>query len=388
MWKRTDQDSRGTTRNTSYVGKRLETEFPSNTRFLACVIALAAAQYHDAEGGGPPQRGVPIPIRSARFQRLPSTRPIAPTQSVYPNQRIRRPVSFRPRGSGAEEPAGAAAVPYPSAKSRPIPTASAPAHLPEVKPVNEEPEEDERNRDTFRDDRDDDRSRSQETSETEEESEENVARAVANLGAVGSTGFSRTPSGVSAQGQPAPVQYRPSYQAVAPTNRGGTGPGSSTAGQYRTQPAKPNKPRKQVVEESFKQQQVKPPPKPVKTPQVYDSRGKKPVAQIIRRYRDDNPDGSITWGFENDDGSYKEELIGVDCITRGKYGYIDPDGIRREYTYETGIKCDEEQREEDEDNGGFVDYQENKLVLPSGKTIDLSTMGKKQARRPRPIYGQ
>lgn len=111
----------------------------------------------------------------------------------------------------------------------------------------------------------------------------------------------------------------------------------------------------------------------------------KNVLQIIRRYQHDNEDGSITWGFENDDGSYKEETIGVDCITSGKYGYIDPDGLRREYTYETGIKCDEEQREEEEENG-FVDYQENKLVLPDGKTIDLSSMGKKQARRPQFQY--
>ncbi|KAK0085242.1 hypothetical protein PV325_005532 [Microctonus aethiopoides] len=114
-------------------------------------------------------------------------------------------------------------------------------------------------------------------------------------------------------------------------------------------------------------------------------REKKPVAQIIRRWREDNDDGSITWGFENDDGSYKEEIIGIDCVTRGKYGYVDPDGIRREYTYETGIKCDEEEQQDDEDNG-FVDYQENKLVLPNGKTIDLSSMGKKQTRRPQPIY--
>lgn len=111
----------------------------------------------------------------------------------------------------------------------------------------------------------------------------------------------------------------------------------------------------------------------------------KNVLQIIRRYQHDNEDGSITWGFENDDGSYKEETIGVDCITSGKYGYIDPDGLRREYTYETGIKCDEEQREEEEENG-FVDYQENKLVLPDGKTIDLSSMGKKQTRRPQFQY--
>jgi len=67
---------------------------------------------------------------------------------------------------------------------------------------------------------------------------------------------------------------------------------------------------------------------------------KKPVAQILRKYREENEDGSITWGFENDDGSYKEEIIGIDCVTRGRYGYVDPDGMKREYTYETGIQCD------------------------------------------------
>ncbi|XP_058802321.1 uncharacterized protein LOC131670617 [Phymastichus coffea] len=119
----------------------------------------------------------------------------------------------------------------------------------------------------------------------------------------------------------------------------------------------------------------------------YEGRTKKPVAQVIRRYREETADGSIIWGFENDDGSFKEEIIGIDCITRGKYGYVDPDGVRREYTYETGIKCDEETQQQDQDIlNTFVDYQENKLVLPSGKTIDLSSMGKKQARRPQPIY--
>lgn len=49
-------------------------------------------------------------------------------------------------------------------------------------------------------------------------------------------------------------------------------------------------------------------------------REKKPVAQILRKYREENEDGTITWGFENDDGSFKEEIIGNDCITRGRYG--------------------------------------------------------------------
>ncbi|XP_046977827.1 pollen-specific leucine-rich repeat extensin-like protein 1 [Vanessa cardui] len=109
-----------------------------------------------------------------------------------------------------------------------------------------------------------------------------------------------------------------------------------------------------------------------------NSREKKPVAQIIRKYREENEDGSITWGFENDDGSFKEEVIGVDCITRGKYGYVDPDGLKREYNYETGIACDKAR--EDKEQKGFIDYQENKAVLPNGITIDLAAMGKKSKR--------
>lgn len=114
-------------------------------------------------------------------------------------------------------------------------------------------------------------------------------------------------------------------------------------------------------------------------------REKKPVAQILRKYRDENEDGTITWGFENDDGSYKEEVIGIDCVTRGRYGYVDPDGLKREYTYETGILCDPNNKngnEEDEEQKGYVDYQENKAVLPNGVQIDLANMGKNKSRRP------
>lgn len=81
----------------------------------------------------------------------------------------------------------------------------------------------------------------------------------------------------------------------------------------------------------------------------HNGRNKKPQVKILRKYRDDNPDGSITWGFENDDGTFKEETIGADCVIRGKYGYIDPDGNRREYTYETGLRCDLPQEEDDDD---------------------------------------
>lgn len=47
-----------------------------------------------------------------------------------------------------------------------------------------------------------------------------------------------------------------------------------------------------------------------------DHRQRKPVAQILRKYREEHEDGTITWGFENDDGSFKEESIGIDCVTR------------------------------------------------------------------------
>lgn len=124
-------------------------------------------------------------------------------------------------------------------------------------------------------------------------------------------------------------------------------------------------------------------------------REKKPVAQILRKYREENEDGTITWGFENDDGSFKEEIIGNDCVTRGRYGYIDPDGVKREYNYETGIQCDPNKRdledpEEDEDqdgktnlqdNGAYVDYQENQMVLPNGQRYNLNS-AKNKARRP------
>ncbi|XP_014213319.1 uncharacterized protein LOC106642910 [Copidosoma floridanum] len=163
-------------------------------------------------------------------------------------------------------------------------------------------------------------------------------------------------------------------------------------------PVRLSKPQQQLVERNeydlnearpvVKQRAQVAPKKSKPQADYYEGRTKKPVAQVIRRYREEMADGSILWGFENDDGSFKEEMIGIDCITRGKYGYVDPDGLKREYTYETGIKCDEEaQQQQDQDIlNTFVDYQENKLVLPNGKTIDLSSMGKKQARRPQPLY--
>lgn len=112
----------------------------------------------------------------------------------------------------------------------------------------------------------------------------------------------------------------------------------------------PQRPRAQNFDEQ----------RPHQKPHHSDDKPKKPVAQILRKYREENPDGSITWGFENDDGSFKEETIGIDCITRGIYGYIDPDGEKREYKYETGILCDPDKRDqEDEEDVEAEDYLAN-----------------------------
>lgn len=76
--------------------------------------------------------------------------------------------------------------------------------------------------------------------------------------------------------------------------------------------------------------QARPRPKPIQSRPIIEqnqiplserdtqqnNRRQRPVAQTIRKWREENEDGSITWGYENDDGSFKEELIGTDCITK------------------------------------------------------------------------
>ncbi|CAH1401895.1 unnamed protein product [Nezara viridula] len=136
------------------------------------------------------------------------------------------------------------------------------------------------------------------------------------------------------------------------------------------------------------QSQARPKPVPQEPlqsqPAAPGSRRGKPTSQVIKKYREDNADGSITWGFENDDGTFKEETIGTDCVTYGKYGYYDPDGVRREYTYSSGIPC--EKKDQDSiigaTNEGYIDYTNNKYVLPNGQEVALDSMAKNKARRP------
>lgn len=61
-----------------------------------------------------------------------------------------------------------------------------------------------------------------------------------------------------------------------------------------------------------------------------------------------NDDGSFTFGYEAADGSFKEETRGTDCVVRGKYGYVDPDGNKREFTYVSGNPCDPNAVQEEE----------------------------------------
>ncbi|KAK5649240.1 hypothetical protein RI129_000269 [Pyrocoelia pectoralis] len=91
----------------------------------------------------------------------------------------------------------------------------------------------------------------------------------------------------------------------------------------------------------------------VSAPHLKSSRGKEtakaPPVQTIRNYNKVNDDGSFTFGYEAADGSFKEETRGTDCVVRGKYGYVDPDGNKREFTYVSGNPCDPNAPKEEDD---------------------------------------
>lgn len=87
---------------------------------------------------------------------------------------------------------------------------------------------------------------------------------------------------------------------------------------------------------------------------------KAPPVQTIRNYNKVNDDGSFTFGYEAADGSFKEETRGTDCVVRGKYGYVDPDGNKREFTYVSGNPCDPNaQSAEEEEEKSEEESEEN-----------------------------
>ncbi len=80
-------------------------------------------------------------------------------------------------------------------------------------------------------------------------------------------------------------------------------------------------------------------------------------------------------------------------ITRGlllfRYGYVDPLGEVREFTYKSGIPCDPETKESLDQKKeaqprrtrlGYFDYRRNKYVLPSGKLVTVVVNKSNRAR--------
>ncbi|XP_058063632.1 PAX-interacting protein 1-like isoform X2 [Anopheles bellator] len=110
----------------------------------------------------------------------------------------------------------------------------------------------------------------------------------------------------------------------------------------------------------------------------HSNEGRAPPVQTIRNYSKVNDDGSFTFGYEAADGSFKEETRGTDCVVRGKYGYIDPDGNKREFTYVSGNPCDpnnpdgseedEADRAEQSDDAGGENVPQN---YPARRPVPL-----------------
>lgn len=117
-------------------------------------------------------------------------------------------------------------------------------------------------------------------------------------------------------------------------------------------------------------------------------------------YRVRHDDGSYTWGYKSGDGSFKEETIGADCITRGRYGYVDPFGEIQEFNYKSGVSCDPTvvaaaatARAEAAvrapaapapttraAKAGYYDYNSKRFVLPDGRKVTLVVNKANRAR--------
>ncbi|KAF7271499.1 uncharacterized protein LOC143201328 [Rhynchophorus ferrugineus] len=106
---------------------------------------------------------------------------------------------------------------------------------------------------------------------------------------------------------------------------------------------------------------------------------KTPPVQTIRNYNKVNDDGSFTFGYEAADGSFKEETRGTDCVVRGKYGYVDPDGNKREFTYVSGNPCDPNAPKEEEDLPESVEEEAGPANYPTSPIRPI------QRPAPRPV---
>lgn len=96
---------------------------------------------------------------------------------------------------------------------------------------------------------------------------------------------------------------------------------------------------------------------------------KAPPVQTIRNFNTINDDGSFTFGYEAADGSFKEETRGVDCVVRGKYGYIDPEGNKREFTYVSGNPCDPNNPDPEEDDRSIEEEDDSEENVPVRRPV-------------------
>ncbi|KAJ8970461.1 hypothetical protein NQ314_001213 [Rhamnusium bicolor] len=119
---------------------------------------------------------------------------------------------------------------------------------------------------------------------------------------------------------------------------------------------------------------------------------KSPPVQTIRNYNKVNDDGSFTFGYEAADGSFKEETRGTDCVVRGKYGYVDPDGNKREFTYVSGNPCDPNAPKEQDESPEESNETENENVPANYPIRPIQPLRRPSIRRPtyltRPQYVQ
>ncbi|XP_025195228.1 putative mediator of RNA polymerase II transcription subunit 26 [Melanaphis sacchari] len=130
----------------------------------------------------------------------------------------------------------------------------------------------------------------------------------------------------------------------------------------------------QLVQQRLKQQEQPP-------------QQKEPTAQTIRNFNKLNDDGSFTFGYEADDGSFKEETRGTDCVVRGKYGYVDPDGNKREFTYVQGNPCDPNATtaEDEEEQPGKPGEEEN---VPANIPVNAGRPKPKNSRPTTTLFQQ
>ncbi|XP_032515375.2 putative uncharacterized protein DDB_G0271606 [Danaus plexippus] len=112
------------------------------------------------------------------------------------------------------------------------------------------------------------------------------------------------------------------------------------------------------ADEEYEPRAVHRGPARIKSSQPLQEAQKQPPVQTIRNYNKVNDDGSFTFGYEAADGSFKEETRGTDCVVRGKYGYVDPDGNKREFTYVSGNPCDPNKPDDEEQEAPSRDSAE------------------------------